>query len=62
MSHADTILNIPENYKITASTHDVKVAAYSIEGEDTHCIQFHPEVYHTSEGEKILKKFCSRYM
>lgn len=57
MSHADTILRIPENYKITASTHDVKVAAYSIEGEDTHCIQFHPEVYHTSEGEKILRNF-----
>lgn len=58
MSHGDTILTIPENYKITASTHDVKVAAYSIVGEDTHCIQFHPEVYHTSEGIKILKNFA----
>ncbi len=57
MSHADTILKIPENYKITASTHDVKIAAYSVTGEETHGIQFHPEVYHTDEGTKILKNF-----
>ena len=57
MSHADTILSIPQNYKVTASTHDVKVAAYCIEGEETHGIQFHPEVYHTAEGSKILKNF-----
>jgi GMP synthase (glutamine-hydrolysing) len=57
MSHADTILKIPENYKITASTHDVKIAAYDIVGEETSCIQFHPEVYHTEEGAKILKNF-----
>lgn len=57
MSHADTIIKIPSNYKITASTHDVKVAAYSIEGEETYGIQFHPEVYHSTEGLKILKNF-----
>ena len=57
MSHADTILSIPSNYKITASTHDVKIAAYTIQGEETYCIQFHPEVYHTAEGTKILKNF-----
>ncbi len=57
MSHADTILRIPSTYKIIASTHDVKVAAYTIEGEETHCIQFHPEVYHTTEGTQLLKNF-----
>lgn len=57
MSHGDTILTIPDNYKITASTHDVKVAAYDITGENTFAIQFHPEVYHTAEGYKILKNF-----
>jgi GMP synthase (glutamine-hydrolysing) len=35
MSHADTILSIPENYKVIASTHDVKVAAYAIDNETT---------------------------
>jgi len=57
MSHADTILRIPENYKITASTHDVKVAAFQIEGEETYGIQFHPEVYHSAEGTKMLRNF-----
>jgi GMP synthase (glutamine-hydrolysing) len=57
MSHGDTILAIPDNYRITASTHDVKVAAYTIQGEDTYCIQFHPEVYHTTEGQRILRNF-----
>ncbi len=57
MSHGDTILRIPDNYKIIASTHDVKVAAYAIEGEETFCIQFHPEVYHTTQGAKILRNF-----
>ncbi len=57
MSHGDTIQTLPANYKITASTHDVKVAAYRIEGEETHCIQFHPEVYHTKYGSKILRNF-----
>lgn len=57
MSHGDTILTIPENFKITASTHDVKIAAYTIQNEDTYCIQFHPEVYHTKQGTEILKNF-----
>ena len=57
MSHADTILSLPASYHVTASTHDVKIAAYAIEGEETYCIQFHPEVYHTTEGTAILKNF-----
>jgi len=57
MSHADTILRIPDNYKITASTHDVKVAGYKIEGEETYGIQFHPEVYHTTDGTAMLRNF-----
>ena len=51
MSHGDTIVNIPDNYNIIASTHDVKVAAYQIMGEKTWGIQFHPEVSHSIEGK-----------
>ncbi|MBK9286026.1 MAG: glutamine-hydrolyzing GMP synthase [Sphingobacteriaceae bacterium] len=58
MSHADTILKIPDNYSITASTHDVKVAAYRIKDENTYAIQFHPEVYHTTEGLALLRNFA----
>jgi len=57
MSHGDTIGTIPNNYKIIASTNDVKVAAYSIEGEQTYGLQFHPEVYHSKDGTTILENF-----
>ncbi len=57
MSHGDTIAKIPDNYEIIASTSDVKVGAFKIENETTYGIQFHPEVYHTSEGKEMLKNF-----
>ena len=57
MSHGDTILSIPDNLLITTSTESVKVAGYRIEGEQTYGIQFHPEVYHSTEGTKLLKNF-----
>ncbi|MCK5820648.1 MAG: glutamine-hydrolyzing GMP synthase [Bacteroidales bacterium] len=57
MSHGDTIANIPDNYCITASTEDVKVGGFRIDGEKTYGIQFHPEVYHTVEGIDVLKNF-----
>jgi len=57
MSHGDTIVRIPENYKVIASTADVEYAAYQIEGESTFAIQFHPEVYHTTEGTQLLQNF-----
>jgi GMP synthase (glutamine-hydrolysing) len=59
MSHGDTIAKLPENYEIIASTGDVENAAYKIEGETTYAIQFHPEVYHTTEGSKLLKNFVA---
>ncbi len=57
MSHGDTIKNVPAGYKIIASTSDVAVAGYQIEGEETYGIQFHPEVYHSLEGSILLKNF-----
>lgn len=57
MSHADTIARIPAGYEITGSTTDVKAGAFHIKGESTWGIQFHPEVYHTTDGAQILKNF-----
>ncbi len=57
MSHGDTIAKLPENYEIIASTADVKVGAYEIKGETTFGIQFHPEVYHSTEGIVMLNNF-----
>jgi GMP synthase (glutamine-hydrolysing) len=57
MSHADTIASVPDGYEIIGSTTDVKAGAYHIKGEKTWGIQFHPEVYHTTQGTQILKNF-----
>lgn len=57
MSHSDTIKELPENGVLLASTHDVTNAAYKIEGETTFAIQFHPEVYHSTDGTQLLKNF-----
>ncbi len=57
MSHGDSIQKLPGNYRVTGSTADVPVAAYQVDGEQIYGIQFHPEVYHTTEGKLILKNF-----
>ena len=57
MSHSDTIKTLPTNGVLLASTHDVENAAYKIEGESTYAIQFHPEVYHSTDGKQILANF-----
>jgi len=57
MSHSDTIKELPSNGLRLASTHDVENAAYRIEGEDTYAIQFHPEVYHSTDGKQLLENF-----
>jgi len=57
MSHSDTIKELPKNAVLIASTQDVLNAAYRIEGEQTYAIQFHPEVYHTTQGKQLLENF-----
>ncbi|MDN3667085.1 glutamine-hydrolyzing GMP synthase [Algibacter miyuki] len=57
MSHSDTIKSLPTNGVLLASTNDVKNAAYKIEGESTYAIQFHPEVYHSTDGKQLLENF-----
>ena len=58
MSHGDTIARLPEGGEVIASTEDVVNAAYHIKGEETYAVQFHPEVYHTDEGTKMLSNFA----
>lgn len=57
MSHGDTIERLPENCRVIASTADVKNAAFKVDNEVTYGIQFHPEVYHSTEGKELLKNF-----
>lgn len=57
MSHGDTITDVPADYEIIASTDNVRVAAYHIAGEMTWGIQFHPEVFHSTDGPQLLRNF-----
>lgn len=57
MSHGDSITSVPVNYEVIGSTEDVKYAAYHIGGEMTWGIQFHPEVFHSTNGPKLLSNF-----
>ena len=57
MSHSDTIDKLPKEGILLASTQDITNAAFRLEGESTYGIQFHPEVYHTLDGKKLLENF-----
>ncbi|MGC6532820.1 MAG: glutamine-hydrolyzing GMP synthase [Flavobacteriales bacterium] len=57
MSHGDTITSLPSNFNVLCSTDDVEYAGYTIEGESTWAIQFHPEVYHSTDGKQLLENF-----
>ena len=59
MSHGDTILQIPEDFLVIASTEEVEIAAYKVQGEQTWGVQFHPEVFHTEQGNRILDNFLT---
>ena len=57
MSHADTINKLPFGSEKLASTEDIKNAVFKFKSEHTFAIQFHPEVYHTAFGIKLLENF-----
>ena len=57
MSHGDTITETPTSVINLGSTQDVKNAAYRFVNQQTWGIQFHPEVYHSTEGKKLIENF-----
>lgn len=63
MSHADTIVQLPDACKVVASTDDIPVAAFrcdSLTKIPFYGLQFHPEVYHSTEGLQIIKNFLTQ--
>ncbi len=57
MSHADYIGSIPDGNTVIAKTEACPVAAFFNEGKRLYGVQFHPEVRHTQDGQKILENF-----
>jgi GMP synthase (glutamine-hydrolysing) len=60
MSHGDSILELPNNATVLATTSSIPVAAFRLNEPGLHEIlglQFHPEVYHSEFGKKIIQNF-----
>lgn len=57
MSHGDSITQLPAEFQIVASTKDVENAGYKVANEDTWAVQFHPEVFHSTDGTQLLSNF-----
>ncbi|AOH41046.1 glutamine-hydrolyzing GMP synthase [Tannerella serpentiformis] len=59
MSHGDTITRLPDTFRVIARTDDVEAAAFRVDGEQTWGVQFHPEVFHTEGGTRLLDNFLT---
>ena len=60
MSHSDSIVTLPAGFEILATTESIPIAAFKKINHDAkplYGLQFHPEVYHSKEGKKIIKNF-----
>ena len=59
MSHSDTIQQLPPGFEMLGTTENIPVAAFKSESaaHKIFGLQFHPEVYHSTEGKTILKNF-----
>ncbi|MDA0569201.1 MAG: glutamine-hydrolyzing GMP synthase [Bacteroidetes bacterium] len=57
MSHGDTILDLGDGYETICSTGDVNFAGFRAVGENVWGIQFHPEVFHSTEGPILVRNF-----
>lgn len=62
MSHSDTIKELPDGFEVLGNTESIPVAAFkrtSAAGKAVYGLQFHPEVYHSAEGKKIIRNFLT---
>ena len=57
MSHGDKVAQVPDTFTVTASTPSCPIAAMSWEEKRFFGVQFHPEVTHTLQGQRILEHF-----
>ena len=57
MSHGDKVTQLPEGFKVMASTPSCPIAGMADEARRFYAVQFHPEVTHTVQGRAILERF-----
>ena len=57
MSHGDRVEELPDGFKLIASTEDAPIAGMADEERRFYGVQFHPEVTHTKQGQRILSRF-----
>jgi len=57
MSHGDKVVELPEGFKLMASTDSAPIAGMANEEKKFYGLQFHPEVTHTKQGGRILSRF-----
>ena len=57
MSHGDNVTKMPPGFKLMASTGSCPIAGMADEERRFYGVQFHPEVTHTLQGQKILDRF-----
>ncbi len=57
MSHGDRVVELPEGFKLMASTDSAPIAGIANEARRFYGVQFHPEVTHTRQGQRIIERF-----
>ena len=57
MSHGDYLTKLPEGFKVSGKSDHSPICSIYSEEKNIYGVQFHPEVAHTQEGEKIIKNF-----
>ena len=57
MSHGDKVEQLPDGFKVIASTDNAPIAGIANEERKLYGLQFHPEVTHTKQGAAILNRF-----
>jgi GMP synthase (glutamine-hydrolysing) len=58
MSHGDRVVDLPEGFKLIASSDGAPIAGMANEEKNFYALQFHPEVTHTKQGGRILSRFA----
>ncbi|MDX1573173.1 MAG: glutamine-hydrolyzing GMP synthase [Methylophaga sp.] len=59
MSHGDRVMKLPEGFKVIASTDSAPIAGMADEDRKFYGVQFHPEVTHTTQGQRMIERFLT---